>query len=44
VEGLQVEVGKAEGEKCERCWNYATSVGESDEHPTVCRRCREALV
>jgi len=44
VAGLQVEVVKAEGEKCERCWNYATTVGENDEHPTVCRRCREALV
>ncbi len=43
VEGLKVRVEKAQGEKCERCWNYATTVGESDEHPTVCHRCREAL-
>jgi isoleucyl-tRNA synthetase len=44
VKGLRIRVEKAEGEKCERCWNYATTVGESDAHPSVCHRCREALV
>jgi len=43
VDGLRVRVEKALGEKCERCWNYATTIGENDDHPTVCRRCREAL-
>ncbi len=43
VKGLVVKVEKAQGEKCERCWNYVETVGESDEHPTVCHRCREAL-
>ncbi len=40
---LKVGVEKALGEKCERCWNYAETVGESAEHPAVCRRCRQAL-
>jgi isoleucyl-tRNA synthetase len=44
IKGLRIRVEKAEGEKCERCWNYATTVGESDAHPTVCHRCREALM
>jgi isoleucyl-tRNA synthetase len=44
VPGLRVQVEKARGEKCERCWNYAETIGESAEHPTVCHRCREALV
>ena len=43
VKGLRIRVEKAAGEKCERCWNYATTVGESDAHPSVCHRCREAL-
>ena len=43
IPGLKVRVEKAQGEKCERCWNYVTSVGEDAEHPTVCHRCREAL-
>ncbi len=40
---LAVEVGRAAGEKCERCWNYSTRVGESQRYPTVCERCVEAL-
>ena len=30
-------------QKCERCWNYSTRVGEFAEYPTVCERCDEAL-
>jgi isoleucyl-tRNA synthetase len=41
--GLSVQVRKADGEKCERCWNYSTRVGESNEYPTVCERCVAAL-
>lgn len=38
-----VEIQKADGEKCERCWNYSTRVGEFTDYPTVCERCFEAL-
>jgi isoleucyl-tRNA synthetase len=38
-----VEVHRAEGEKCERCWNYSVRVGESARYPTACERCVEAL-
>jgi isoleucyl-tRNA synthetase len=37
--GLTVEVSNAAGQKCERCWNYSTRVGEDAEHPTLCERC-----
>ncbi|MDB9525668.1 isoleucine--tRNA ligase [Oscillatoria sp. CS-180] len=40
---LGVGVVDANGEKCDRCWNYSTHVGESPEHPTICERCVEAL-
>ncbi|MDQ3820072.1 MAG: isoleucine--tRNA ligase, partial [Acidobacteriota bacterium] len=40
---VAVTVERAEGEKCERCWNYSTRVGESERYPTVCERCAEAL-
>jgi isoleucyl-tRNA synthetase len=40
---LRVEVSKALGEKCERCWNYSVHVGSSPRYPTVCERCLEAL-
>ncbi len=41
--GMSVNVVKAEGEKCERCWNYRDSVGGAPEHPTLCDRCIEAV-
>jgi isoleucyl-tRNA synthetase len=37
------KVEHAEGEKCERCWNYSTRVGESTRYPTACERCTIAL-
>ncbi|MGI8882885.1 MAG: isoleucine--tRNA ligase [Pyrinomonadaceae bacterium] len=38
-----VEIQKAHGAKCERCWNYSARVGESEKYPTVCERCAAAL-
>jgi isoleucyl-tRNA synthetase len=43
VEGLQIRVDRAQGVKCERCWNYSTHVGESADYPTLCERCLSAL-
>ncbi len=42
-EAFAVEIEKADGQKCERCWNYSTRVGEFTEYPTVCERCNDAL-
>jgi isoleucyl-tRNA synthetase len=41
--GVHVEVKKAEGTKCDRCWNYSTHVGEDKTYPTVCERCSAVL-
>jgi isoleucyl-tRNA synthetase len=43
IPGLEVTIQKAEGAKCERCWNYSRHVGESKRYPTICERCTEAL-
>jgi isoleucyl-tRNA synthetase len=40
---VHVEVKQAEGQKCERCWNFSTRVGEDKTYPTVCERCSAAL-
>ncbi len=40
---VAIKILAAEGEKCERCWNYSTRVGESAKYPTVCERCVTAL-
>ncbi|WP_348238770.1 isoleucine--tRNA ligase [Trichocoleus sp. Lan] len=43
TEALSIGVVKADGEKCDRCWNYSIHVGESAEHPLLCERCIPAL-
>src|SRR4029434_9321789 len=40
---VSLTVSRADGEKCERCWNYSTRVGESARYSTVCERCVAAL-
>jgi isoleucyl-tRNA synthetase len=40
---ILVRIEKADGAKCERCWNYSTRIGEFEKYPTVCERCSEAL-
>ncbi|KAL5701234.1 isoleucine--tRNA ligase [Ranunculus cassubicifolius] len=34
-----IGVARADGLKCERCWNYSKKVGSFGEHPTLCGRC-----
>ena len=41
--GVHVEVKKADGAKCDRCWNYSTHVGEDKTYPTICERCGAVL-
>ena len=41
--GVAVEVTRADGQKCERCWNYSTHVGEDSVYPTICERCSAVL-
>jgi isoleucyl-tRNA synthetase len=43
LSGLAVKIERADGAKCERCWNYSTHVGENLRYPTVCERCTAAL-
>ncbi|KKM12416.1 isoleucine--tRNA ligase [Clostridiales bacterium PH28_bin88] len=43
IPGLWIAITRAEGAKCERCWTYSVTVGTHTEHPTICRRCVEAL-
>jgi isoleucyl-tRNA synthetase len=40
---VTVQVSKAPGAKCERCWNYSTHVGENPDYPTICERCSAVL-
>ncbi|WP_127959808.1 isoleucine--tRNA ligase [Serratia microhaemolytica] len=37
--GLKIAFHAAEGEKCPRCWHYATDIGQVAEHGDICGRC-----
>jgi isoleucyl-tRNA synthetase len=41
--GVHVEVKKADGAKCERCWNYSIQVGKDKTYPTICERCSAVM-
>jgi isoleucyl-tRNA synthetase len=38
-----VEVERAAGHKCERCWTWSPNVGRLPAHPAVCERCASVL-
>ncbi|MDH7492873.1 MAG: isoleucine--tRNA ligase [Candidatus Saccharicenans sp.] len=42
-QALAVEVQRAEGQKCERCWNFSASVGQDPDYPALCQRCSQVL-
>jgi isoleucyl-tRNA synthetase len=41
--GIGVDIERAEGEKCARCWKYRHEVGASAVYPTLCADCQEAI-
>ena len=43
VKGLALTIGKAEGEKCSRCWIYSAQLGSDPAHPDACPRCTTVL-
>jgi isoleucyl-tRNA synthetase len=41
--GVTVEIQRAKGAKCERCWKYTLDVGSDPEFPTLCAACSDAI-
>jgi isoleucyl-tRNA synthetase len=39
IPGLVIDVDRAPGDKCERCWMRRPTVGASPAHPSLCDRC-----
>jgi isoleucyl-tRNA synthetase len=39
----RVNVGKADGRKCQRCWKYDVDVGKDPAYTDVCPRCAGVL-
>jgi len=40
---FKIDINKASGEKCQRCWNFRCDVGNDNNYPDVCSRCANAL-
>ncbi len=40
---LKVKISPSSDPKCERCWMHDPTVGENSDHPTICKRCVDAL-
>jgi isoleucyl-tRNA synthetase len=40
---IAIKIFKADGAKCQRCWNYSQSVGTDKTHPLICNRCLDAI-
>jgi isoleucyl-tRNA synthetase len=43
AETERVEADRSPNGKCERCWNYRPTVGQSALHPTLCDRCERVI-
>lgn len=39
-----VGVDKSTALKCDRCWHYYPSVGQDENHPSLCHKCTDTVV
>jgi len=42
-DSLEIEVEKARGRKCERCWHYSADTGNYGRYENICKRCADIL-
>ncbi len=41
--GVEINVSRAEGGKCPRCWTWNPQIGSDEAYPAVCPRCAGVL-
>ena len=41
--GLEIDVARADGEKCPRCWRFVRSISDARGTEGLCERCADAL-
>ena len=39
-----VDIAKAKGFKCERCWHYEVEMSQNKNHPNICTRCEKVVL
>ena len=42
-DSVLIEVARARGQKCARCWHYEGDIGQHSDHPELCGRCCSVL-
>jgi isoleucyl-tRNA synthetase len=42
-DSLSVDIARAPGDKCERCWGYFADLGTDTNHPALCVRCTKVV-
>ena len=40
---IHINVAKADGEKCIRCWLVVKNIGSNNNHPELCERCADIV-
>ncbi len=40
---IKIEVLKAEGSKCPRCWQWSKEIGKNRQYPELCPKCSDAM-
>ncbi|UCG70868.1 MAG: class I tRNA ligase family protein, partial [Thermoplasmata archaeon] len=43
ISGMKIKISPSYEQKCERCWVHDPTVGHDSSHPTICKRCFQAL-
>jgi len=43
IDNLSILIERAEGRRCERCWNWSINVGKFPDYTDVCERCYGVL-
>ena len=38
-----IEISKARGVKCQRCWHYENDIGINSEYSELCGRCIQVI-
>jgi len=41
---IAIKVIQSVDTRCDRCWNYSSTVGSDENHPTICNRCSDVLI
>ncbi len=44
TEIASIDIAKARGEKCERCWHYEVEMSNNQKHPNICKRCEKVVL